>query len=255
MTVEKVGKRLIEAKRQLTDESWAGWLKENVNFTIRTAQRFMKCADRFGEATTSSHLNPSQMMELLSLPEQEAKEFIEQKKSEGNPVEDMTIKALRQEIKDWKDKAQKAENEALAAKNKCDAQAKEIQDLKNNPTVVETPANSEYVAKLENDVAKAKSEARKANLDYEMLQDKLEELDKRGGDAIRERDKYAQMAEEIAGELKQAQELNKRLLAEKQQPAEDILTQALSELKAFEEKYNALPELAGVLAEVQKLIA
>jgi hypothetical protein len=150
----------------------------------------------------------------------------------------MTVKALRQEIKDWKARAEQAKDEAFVAtndkrraelraeqmeksneslRNKCDAQAQEIQELKDNPVVVETPANPEYIAQLKDEAAKAKAQARKANLDFENLQDALEKLDKRGGDAIRERDKYAQMAEEIAGELKQAQELNARLLAERKQ--------------------------------------
>ncbi|HCB92556.1 MAG TPA: hypothetical protein DEP57_01885 [Selenomonas sp.] len=238
-SIIEIGKRLIEAKKQVAEgDTWEKWLKDNVNFTIRTAQRFMKCAERFGEATMSSHLNPSQMMELLSLPAADTEKFMEEKEAEGNPVADMTIKNLRKEIKEWKSKAEQAKNEAFAAandkrraelraeqversnetlRNQCDAQAKEIQDLKDNPTVVETPADPEYIAQLKDEAAKAKAQARKANLDFENLQDALEKLDKRGGDAIRERDKYAQMAEEIAGELKQAQELNARLLAERKQ--------------------------------------
>ena len=146
--------------------------------------------------------------------------------------------AMQKRLAEAEEQAEQAKNEAFVAVNekrraelraeqveksnenlrtKCDAQAKEIQDLKDNPTVVETPADPDYIAKLEAEAAKAKAEARKANLDYEMLQDTLEKLDKRGGDAMRERDKYAQMAEEIAGELKQAQELNARLLAERKQ--------------------------------------
>jgi len=238
-SIIEVGKRLIEAKKQLSeDATWEKWLKENVNFTRMTANRFMRCAERFSNVTSMLHLNPTQMIALLSLPESETETFIEQKKAEGKPVEDMTVKALRQEIKDWKARAEQAKDEAFVAtndkrraelraeqmeksneslRNKCDAQAQEIQELKDNPVVVETPANPEYIAQLKDEAAKAKAQARKANLDFENLQDALEKLDKRGGDAIRERDKYAQMAEEIAGELKQAQELNARLLAERKQ--------------------------------------
>lgn len=237
-SIIEVGKRLIEAKKQLADETWSKWLHENVNFSRSTAHRFIQCAERFSDVVSIQQLNPTQMIALLSLPEEETEEFIEAKKSEGKHVEDMTIKTLRQEIKDWKDRAEQAKNEAFAAvndkrraelraeqversnenlRNKCDAQAKEIQDLKDNPVVVETPANPEYIAQLKDEAAKAKAQARKANLDFENLQGALEKLDKRGGDAIRERDKYAQMAEEIAGELKQAQELNARLLAERKQ--------------------------------------
>lgn len=237
-SIIEVGKRLIEAKKQVAHGEWENWLDKNVGYSKQTARRFMQCAERFGNRSMSSDLSLSQVTELLSLPEAETETFIEQKKAEGKPVEDMTVKTLREEIKEWKSKAEQAKNEAFAAandkrraelraeqversnetlRNQCDAQAKEIQELKDNPVVVETPADPEYIAQLKDEAAKAKAQARKANLDFENLQDALEKLDKRGGDAIRERDKYAQMAEEIAGELKQAQEFNARLLAERKQ--------------------------------------
>lgn len=237
-SIIEVGKRLIEAKKQVAHGEWADWLSQNVNFSQQTANKFMKCAEQFSNYASIRNLNPTQMIALLALPEPETEDFIKQKEVEGNPVEDMTIKTLRQEIKDWKARAEQAKDEAFVAtndkrraelraeqmeksneslRNKCDAQAQEIQELKDNPVVVETPADPEYIAQLKDEAAKAKAQARKANLDFENLQDALEKLDKRGGDAIRERDKYAQMAEEIAGELKQAQELNARLLAERKQ--------------------------------------
>ena len=237
-SIIEVGKRLSEAKKQVAHGEWGDWLEKKVNFSERTAQRFIKCAERFSNPTSMSDLNPTQMIALLALPEAETETFIEQKKAEGNPVEDMTVKTLREEIKEWKSKAEQAKNEAFAAandkrraelraeqversnetlRNQCDAQAKEIQDLKDNPTVVETPADPEYIAKLQGDVQKAEAKAKKANLDYEMLFNRFEDLNKKGGDLMRQHEEDKKMLEEIAGELKQAQELNNRLLSEKDQ--------------------------------------
>ena len=235
-SIIEVGKRLIEAKKQVAHGEWENWLDKNVGYSKQTARRFMQCAERFGNRSMSSDLSLSQVTELLSLPEAET--FIEQKKAEGNPVEDMTVKTLREEIKEWKSKAEQAKNEAFAAandkrraelraeqversnetlRNQCDAQAKEIQDLKDNPTVVETPADPEYIAKLQGDVQKAEAKTKKANLDYEMLFNRFEDLNKKGGDLMRQHEEDKKMLEEIAGELKQAQELNNRLLSEKDQ--------------------------------------
>ena len=44
---------------------------------------------------------------MLALPEAETEQFIEAKAAEGNPVENMTIKTLREEVQQWKDKAEK----------------------------------------------------------------------------------------------------------------------------------------------------
>ena len=238
LNIIEVGKRLIEAKRQVNHGEWADWLKNNVGYSQRTATKFMNCAEEYSNSSMWANMNINQMISLISLPESDREEFVKSKAEEGKPVEGMTIQTLQKEIKDWKARAEQAKDEAFVAtndkrraelraeqmeksneslRNKCDAQAQEIQELKDNPVVVETPADPEYIAQLKDEAAKAKAQARKANLDFENLQDALEKLDKRGGDAIRERDKYAQMAEEIAGELKQAQELNARLLAERKQ--------------------------------------
>ena len=158
----EVGRRLIEAKKQVPHGEWAEWLKEKVNFTQETASRFMRCAERFPNLISISNLNPTQMITLLSLPESETESFIEQKKAEGTPVEDMTVKILRKEIKDWKSKAEQIEQANATLTEQYNAQAKELQDLKDNPTVVETPANQEYVNKLETEVRQVRSQKGKS---------------------------------------------------------------------------------------------
>lgn len=67
--------------------------------------------------TSMSDLNLTQMIALLALPESETQAFIEQKAAEGTPVEDMTVKTLRQEVKAWKEKAETAERERDEADN------------------------------------------------------------------------------------------------------------------------------------------
>lgn len=42
------------------------------------------------------------MTELLSLPEEDTKKFIEQQADNGTPVADMSVKTFRKEIKKWK---------------------------------------------------------------------------------------------------------------------------------------------------------
>ena len=79
-SIIEVGKRLIEAKKQVAHGEWAEWLKGKVNFTRETASRFMKCAERYSNVTSISLLNPTQMIELLALPETETETFIEQRK-------------------------------------------------------------------------------------------------------------------------------------------------------------------------------
>ena len=91
IAIHEVGKRLIEAKKQVAHGEWAEWLEKKVSYTERTAQRFMQCAERFSNSELIPNLNTTQMIALLSLPESETKPFIESKAAEGKPVEDMAM--------------------------------------------------------------------------------------------------------------------------------------------------------------------
>ena len=44
----------------------------------------MRCAEQFGNSTTSWNLKPSQLVEMLALPEGDVEKFIAAKAAEGN---------------------------------------------------------------------------------------------------------------------------------------------------------------------------
>lgn len=108
-----IGQELIECKKEVGHGNWANWLKNNFNLSQESARKFMKIAERFGANSKSTwNLNPTQMWEIIALPAGEEENFIAEKAAEGTPVEDMTVKKLRAEIKDWKKKAAEKETEA-----------------------------------------------------------------------------------------------------------------------------------------------
>ena len=114
----EIGKLLIQAKEQVSHGDWANWLEDNFNLSQRVANNLMKCAKRFGlNSSMSANLNQSQMIEMLALPEGEEEKFIAEKAAEGTPVEDMTVKELREKAAKWKAdfEKQKSETENLFA--------------------------------------------------------------------------------------------------------------------------------------------
>lgn len=121
------GKRLIQAKSLVQHGQWTHWLQDNFKLSQNTAGRFMQCAERFGNSATSQNLNQSQMIALLSLPESDVENFIEQKSAAGTPVSDMSVKTLRKEIKQWK-----AENEEITPSNSTEAAEIETIDITHN---------------------------------------------------------------------------------------------------------------------------
>ena len=97
----EVGNRLLEAKKLVKHGEWQIWLENNFQLAERTAQRFMACSERFSKTTLMSNLNSTQMIAMLALPKNQEEEFIKQKTNDGTPIENMSVRTLRKEIKQW----------------------------------------------------------------------------------------------------------------------------------------------------------
>ena len=161
----EIGKRLVEVKESLPHGEWGGWLKEKVDFTDRTAQRFMKVANEFSNATTLSDLPKSKAFALLDLPQDERETFVKE-----NPVNEMTTRELQQAIKD-RDKAvnekekyssalKKAGDEKFIVDNLLreskEAAKADIKKLKDS-LKEEKEKSSAEIAKLQTFIGEAKS--------------------------------------------------------------------------------------------------
>lgn len=96
-----IGHCLIEAKKLVKHGEWDKWIEANTTFTRQTVHKFMQCAKRFADVAPAKHLNQTQMMELLALPEPQTEAFLKAKEDEGKSIKDMTKATLRSEIKSW----------------------------------------------------------------------------------------------------------------------------------------------------------
>lgn len=93
----EIGKRLIAVKEGLPHGEWGRWLKEEVDFTERTAQRIMRAANEMSNTTALSDMSRSKVFALLEMPKEEREEFIN-----TNQIDDMSTRQLQQAIKDKK---------------------------------------------------------------------------------------------------------------------------------------------------------
>jgi ParB family chromosome partitioning protein len=67
----KVGLLLLEAKDQIPHGDWGAWVEENVQFSRRTAQAYMRVAERLPEleeAQSVAHLSFGDALKLLAKP-------------------------------------------------------------------------------------------------------------------------------------------------------------------------------------------
>ena len=122
-----IGQELIECKKEVGHGNWANWLDAHFKFNQQTANRFMRVAERFGKLSINAQFNSTQMITMLALPEGEEEKFIADKAAAGTPVEDMTVKKLRAEIKDWKAQADKNKQEAKKYKAESEEKDAEIE--------------------------------------------------------------------------------------------------------------------------------
>lgn len=166
----EIGKRLITVKESLPHGEWGNWLKEKVDFTDRTAQRFMKAANEFSNPTTLSDLPKSKIFALLELPPEEREEFVKSK-----PVNDMTTRELQQAIKEKQELEKKLKSiskESKVEHSQNEKLKKELEAMKDK--------NKEELVNREVEIENLKShiKAMKKQLDEAQASGNNEEADK-----------------------------------------------------------------------------
>lgn len=138
-----IGKLLEEAKSLVPHGEWGAWLKNNVDYSESTAQNLMRCYREFGDeqidffsgvsdADFFSILTQSQMLELLSLPKDQRREFVEAHREE---IEDgsLSTRQMRDEIDRLKREAAEKDEEIEAANGKIKNLATELDEERKKP--------------------------------------------------------------------------------------------------------------------------
>ena len=223
-----IGRRLLEAKGMLPHGEWLPWLNERVEFSERTAQKFMRLAQKWSNPSALADLGATKALMLLALPEEEREEFVE-----DHNVIDMSARQLEQAIRE-RDEARKAAEVAKAdAATAEQARAKMEEDMAVTQNLLES-------ARAEADSAGSRARALEEKL--RMLQEKPVEVAVEtvvDPEAIEKA--TAEAVAEIKAKLDKAREAKKRA-EDRQKIAEDALEQVRLQLEeqAKAEKKAAL---------------
>lgn len=214
----EIGNRLIEAQTILSHGDWLVWLAEQVEFSPRTAQRFMRLAREWSNATALSHLGATKALALLALPEKERDEFLEE-----HNVVDMTTRQLEQAIRE-RDEARKAAEDARAdALTAEQARAKMEADMAAARNLLES-------ARADADSAGSRARALEEKL--RMLQEQpVEVAVQTVADPEAIEKARAEAAAEMQAKLDKAREA-KKWAEDRLKLAEDALEQARLQLEA-----------------------
>lgn len=128
-----IGRRLLEAKGMLPHGEWLPWLNERVEFSERTAQKFMRLAQKWTNPSALADLGATKALMLLALPEEEREGFVE-----DHNVIDMSARQLEQAIRE-RDEARKAAEAAKADASAAEqARAKMAEDMRTTQNLLES---------------------------------------------------------------------------------------------------------------------
>jgi len=228
----EIGKRLIEAKKQLSHGEWGSWLKEKVEFSWDTANNFMRVAREFPNSETLRNLNTSKIYALLSLPAEEREEFVA-----VNPVEDMTTRELQQAIK---------ENKAL--KN-------QIAELENRPPqIIEkekivVPGDYEQAKRRFTDLS---YQVQSREIQIKQLQEQLKDS-KDGLELKKQIEFLSKQKSDLSRQIQSATELSKLTVrlhdVLKQELAPIKFSRCMEQLDKSETAINNLTEVTNLVRE------
>jgi DNA repair exonuclease SbcCD ATPase subunit len=198
----EIGKRLIEAKSQLEHGQWSKWLEEKVDFTDRTAQRFMKVANEF--PTSMSGLGSGKLFKLLDVPLNQREEFILE-----HDIESLTTRQLQEEIKKVKEEIKKESDNLLNQKEQeYIKQKKELEEKLNiernkQPKIID---NTDYntINKLKSDLSSKEKDIEFLKRDKDILERKVklnEEDAKKYNDLKNQIDELTHTREDIKRQI------------------------------------------------------
>lgn len=239
-----IGKGLIEAKAKLNHGEWLEWLTERVNYSPRSAQKLMKLAREWTNASTLTHLGASKAFALLVLPEDEREAFLAGTHTvdgEEKTVIDMSARELEKALRD---REQALADKALAEES-C---AKMEQDMTMAKQLLQTAQEERDTALKE--AKERQGLLRAAELETTRLSQELDELKARPVEVAVEVDQEAVARARAEGEAAKAAELD--ALQKKLDKAHAAQDKAIAAQVAAEDKQKAAEaELATVRAKLE----
>lgn len=217
----EIGKRLVEAKEQLTHGEWLPWLEKKVAFSERSAQQYMRLWKEYGKSALSADLSVSKALVLLALPESEREGFAAGKHTvngEEKTVSDMTVKELEKAIaernaaREEAEKAaadiQEAKDTALAAQEELARVRKELEELRSRPVEVaveKVDASAEQIAAARAEAEKAAAaQVEKAKKTLAEAQERVRKAEEQAAAAAKEKDAALDAAQSYKAEAEAA---------------------------------------------------
>lgn len=254
----EIGKRLNEAKAQLSHGEWLPWLREKVDISERSAQDFMRLAREYSKSAEIADLGASKALALLALPVSEREQFAAEKHDVDGvekSVADMTAKELKKAIEE-RDAARQT-MEAMKARAEVAEQSREkmeqdmiyLKELQKRAREAEE-AKAEELRRVEAELEKLKSRPVEVAVEYRTDPTELEAAREEGLSQARKSSQAILDAKEkaLAAAEEQAKKLKEDLRKAREETKAANINLQNAENAAREAKKQA--EDAGKLAKL-----
>lgn len=259
-----IGKLLEEAKSLVPHGEWGAWLQNNVDYSESTAQNLMRCYREFGDeqidffsgvsdADFFSILTQSQMLELLALPKDQRREFVETHREE---IEDgsLSTRQMRDEIDRLKREAAAKDEELEASRGKIQGLTTELDEERNKPApepvvqevITHQPSPEQIDAIRAEEAAKADKRIEDLQKAQQIRIDAIQSDKKRTEDAL---DKAKKAREKAEAERDAKDAALKKAHTDHEDELAALTEKHEAELKAAREEGNADAETAAEAAK------
>ena len=233
----EIGCLLIEAKAVVPHGEWGAWLEANVDYSQTTANDLMRLYTEYKDGQISLEsgptneelfgaLAPSKALALLALPKEERREYVQ-----SHDVEDMSYRALKEDLARMKAEKEAAEAAARAA------------DAERAAAII--------LAGEAND--RADELVRKAEATKWETEAKLANMEKRRDEAVKAA--VAAEREKLEKDLKKTRENLEKALKRETEKENEIAQLKMQMEEASEAEEESAAEAAGESEEVTALRA
>ncbi len=239
-----IGDRLIEAKAMLSHGEWLPWLEDRVEFSVRTANNFMRLSREWRNSQALANLGATKALTLLALPPEERETFMAENHmvdGEEKTVIDMTSRELEKAIRERDEARQAAESAQADARSAEESRAKMEADMRALEEIHRSAQEGETQAREA--LARAQAELKELR---ERPVDVAVEVDQKAVDAAR-----AAAIAEMQGRVDQAEAARKEA-EKKRKEAEKSLAEAKKQAGANAAILSRAEKAEAELAEARR---
>lgn len=220
----EIGKRLMEAKGIVPHGRFREWLAANLDYSERRAQDLMRLAEQYGRGTipeSVSRLDYSKAVALLGAPEEAREELAERAADE-----DMSVRALQDEIKRLKAEKLKAQMTIDNLEGKTAGLVEEIARLDEREQDYDRA-----IKRMEADVNAMRGTADAANRTAEALRKERDVAKANADTAARRASDAVSRANEAQAQLTEARQEIEALKAREPERVEVVPPEVAAELE------------------------